>query len=79
MTKTFTENDAIKYVYNELKGAIKAEFEKALMYNAQMAEYVNELLIMKESINMASKEPSDKVIDAIMEYSKSFSLHVVQH
>jgi len=79
MTKTFTENDAVKYVYNELKGSIKAEFEKALMYNAVMAEYVNELLIMKESINRAKKEPSDKVIDAIMEYSKSFSLHVVQH
>ena len=79
MIKTFTENDAVKYVYNELKGAKKAAFERALMYNSRMAEYVNELLITKESIDLVAKEPSDKVIDAIMEYSKSFSLHVVQH
>ena len=79
MTKTFTENDAVKYVYNELKGSKKAEFEKALMYNALMAEYVNELLIMKATIDNIKKEPSDKVINSILEYSKSFSLHVVQH
>jgi len=76
MTKTYTENDVVKYVYNELKGSKKAEFEKALMYNTAMAEYVNELLIMKETIDRVKKEPSERVINNILEYSKSFSLHI---
>ncbi len=77
MTKTFTENDVVKYVYNELSDSTRAEFEKTLMYNAAMAEYVNEMIIMKETVDRVKKEPSDRVINNIMEYSKSFSLHVV--
>ncbi len=77
MTKTFTENDVVKYVYNELSDFKRAEFEKTLMYNAAMAEYVNEMIIMKETVDRVKKEPSDRVINNIMEYSKSFSLHVV--
>ncbi|MFL5731358.1 MAG: hypothetical protein ACJ75J_17855 [Cytophagaceae bacterium] len=77
MTKTFTRNDVIRYVYNELTKTEKKEIEQAMLVDPDLAEEFYELSTAKSSLNRIVKQPSDRVIDKILHYSKSLSLRTV--
>ena len=74
MTKTFTQNDVIRYVYHETSAKETKEIEKALLCDAKLEEIYKEVLSMKADLNKAKKVPSDKVINSILNYSKSLNL-----
>ena len=75
MTKTFTPIDAIRYVYGELTKTEESEFEDAMIMNASLRHEVKELKQLQGNLDMAALEPSQKVIDNILSYTKSFNLH----
>lgn len=75
MTKTFTQIDAIRYVYGEFNRTEEKEFEKTLMQDEALRNEVNELLYLQEKLDKATLTPSQKVIDNILSYAKSFNLH----
>ncbi|HEX8548084.1 MAG TPA: hypothetical protein VF691_14075 [Cytophagaceae bacterium] len=78
MTKIFTPNDVILYVYGEIKSPTeKIEIENALVMNSELADFFYEITSMKSSISKIVKEPSVKVIDKILNYSKSYNLQAV--
>ena len=74
MIKTFTQNDVIRYVYQETSERETREIRKALLCDAKLEEMYKEVLSMKADLNKAEKDPSDKVINNILNYSKSIDL-----
>ncbi len=74
MTKTFTQNDVIRYVYEETSERETKEIEKALLCDAKLEEMYKEIVSMKADLNKATKSPSDRVISNILNYSKSLNL-----
>jgi hypothetical protein len=77
MTKTFTRNDVIRYVYNELNTKEKKDIELAMLLDQDLAEEFYELSKAQRGLNRIVKEPSKRVIDNILNYSKSLSLRTV--
>jgi hypothetical protein len=77
MTKTFTRNDVIRYAYNELNTEEKQDIELAMLFDPNLADQFYEISSLKRSLNKIVKEPSQRVIDNILDYSKSLSLRTV--
>jgi len=74
MTKTFTQNDVVRYIYEETTEAENKEIEQALICDARLQEMYKELDAVKKRLDHSLKQPSDSVIESIMNYSKSLNL-----
>lgn len=75
MTKTFTQNDVIRYFYNEVTTQEKRDIENAFLWDNALVEYYQELVQIESDLNSIKKGPSDKTIENILNFSKSFSLY----
>ena len=75
MTKTFTRNDAIRYVYGEFSELEERQFECALLQDEMLRTEVQELMEVQVKLDKATMAPSQKVLDNILSYVKSFNLH----
>ncbi len=75
MTKTFTQNDVVRYLYDEIPAQEKARFEDALACNSELVDLFYELSAVKRSLDGAVRNPSDHIIENILDYSKSLNLH----
>lgn len=75
MIKIFTQDDVIRYVYNETSELENIELEKAMLCDAELQEIYKELMVTKQQLDQSTKEPSDRVIQNILNYSKSVNLH----
>ncbi len=75
MIKTFTQDELVRYIYKETTNEENIEIEKALLFDEQLADEYAELSDVVRSIDQSQKEPSDRVIDKILSYSRSYHLH----
>ena len=55
----------------------KKEIENALIWDSALAEYYQELVETEIALDKIRKEPSEKCIENILNYSRSFSLQSV--
>ena len=78
MTKTFTHNDVVRYIYNEIESDQKTEIENALICDPELLDLFHEFGTVKKQLDKAVKIPSNQVIKSILDYSKSFNLHSVR-
>jgi hypothetical protein len=74
MIKTSTQNELIQYVYNELADDAREQLEIALMHDNELADDCSDLLLIQRLLDGATKSPSDRSINNILNYSKSLSL-----
>ncbi|WP_347157098.1 hypothetical protein [Pontibacter chitinilyticus] len=74
MIKTSTQNELIRYVYDELADDARTQLESVLMQDLELAESCSELLEIQYLLESAVKTPSARAIDNILNYSKSLSL-----
>jgi hypothetical protein len=74
MTKTFTHNELIQYVYNELPFELREPLEKALQIDQMLAENCAELLASKRTLDRLSPKPGEACINNILMYSQNLSL-----
>jgi len=74
MTKTFTHNELIQYVYNELPAEQTTPLEKALKSDHSLAGTCAELLAAKRNLDKLRPEPSVSCINNILMYSRNFNL-----
>jgi hypothetical protein len=74
MIKTFTQDDLVLYVYDELPYEAKARLEQALMHDHELAVQCSELLLAKLDLDQAWYSPSPKVVNNILTYSRNLSL-----
>ncbi|MFQ3214583.1 MAG: hypothetical protein ACJAT1_000352 [Marivirga sp.] len=78
MTKTFTHDDLIRYVYNETTNEENHEIKEAIACDAVLMEQYGELRKLKAQLDGSMKTPSEKTINNILEYSKASNLHPVK-
>jgi hypothetical protein len=74
MTKTFTQDDVIRFVYDEMNEDESRELSKALLCDASLEKVYNELITMKAHLDAVEQSPSDKVTQRILNYSNSLNL-----
>lgn len=80
MIKTFTQDDLVRYIYQETTNEENIEIEQALLFDEALADEYATLSSIVSSVNTIQKEPSQKTIDSILNYSKSYptqNLHPV--
>ena len=77
MIKISTPNDVIRYVYNEVTSQEGEELKSLLLWDNDLADLIQELSEVKKCVSKINMEPSDRVINNILNYSKSFSLRTV--
>jgi len=78
MTKIFTHDDLIRYVYEETEPEENRLIEIALSEDMELLEQYHELLWLKKQMDGGMVDPSEKTIYAIMKYSKAVNLHPVK-
>ena len=74
MIKTFTHNELIQYVYNELPCELTIPLEKALQTDHLLAETCADLLASKRTLDRLRPEPTKACINNILRYSQNLSL-----
>lgn len=70
MIKTFTQDDLIRFLYNECEEAESREIKKALICDSELLEIFKELSAVKHQVEQARFEPSDETVQKIMEYAR---------
>lgn len=77
MIKTFTQNDLVRYIYKETTPEESSEIEIAMLFDEQLAAAYSDLSGVVNNLDNSMKAPSEKTVDAILSYSKSYHLHSV--
>jgi len=75
MIKTFTQNDIVRYVYHETTEQENEEIAQALLCDDQLLETYHELSFVSSNLNDVTKEPSERAIENIMAYVRSYEYH----
>ena len=79
MIKTFTQNDLIRFIYKETSHGETKEIRKALLFDSELLEKFKELKECIRKLNSIEEVPSQKIVNNILEYSKTLNLHSVKH
>ncbi len=74
MIKTFTQNDVIRFVYDEVSTEERSQMEELLIVDTAFQKLYKSYTTTKGQIKKATLEPSENVINRILIYSKSLSL-----
>jgi len=78
MTKTFTRNDLIRYIYHETTEVEKKEIEQELLFNNKLFEKYKDLAEVRMELDTFELSPSEKAVNKILSFSKSLNLHSVR-
>ena len=65
MSKTSTNNDIIKYIYNELEETKKTKLNFKILTDSLINDEVSSYLEVKEELDRCFENPSERVIDKI--------------
>jgi hypothetical protein len=77
MIKTFTHDDLVRYLYKETSEEENREIANALLCDTDLLDLYKQLTAIMKELNYIIKNPSNRVIDNVLQYSKSFDLHSV--
>jgi predicted ABC-class ATPase len=69
MTKIYTENDLLLYLYKELTNKEVIEIENALQQQPYLREKLSEMSAAVAMIAAIETEPSQTSIDMVLEYA----------
>ncbi len=71
MTKTFTPNDVLRYLYKETSPVEKKQLEEAMLVHADLRDQYLQLTSIKEQLDQVQETPRKDTIQTILEYAKS--------
>ena len=77
MTKTFTQDDIIRFIYDETDLQETREIENALLCDGELLDTYNKFLEVKNRLDQTLNAPPERAIEKILDYSKSFNLHPI--
>jgi hypothetical protein len=77
MTKSFTQNDLIRYLYQEMTEPENEAFVKVLQDNPDLMQDYIETLSILENLNNLQLAPSEKIVNAIKKMAQSTGLEKV--
>ena len=70
MTKTFTQNDLIRYIYHETTEKETKEINKALICDSELQEQYKELMATKVQLDHSRLQPKAATIQNILGYAR---------
>jgi len=74
MTKTFTYDDVIRYLYTETTQVENDLIVEALALDDDLMNFYLESLEIKEQMNKIVRMPSDRSVQKIIHFSREYSL-----
>ena len=77
MTKPFTPNDLVRYIYQEMPEVEQELLMQALQSDGPLMQEYVEMLSTIEQLDQVRLQPSDKVVKAIKEMAHSTGLQKV--
>lgn len=75
MIKTSTPNDVLRLLYNEASEEEKQALASSLLFDEVLDETYENFKELLEQLDLVGMNPSQKTVDAILTYSKSYPLH----
>ena len=72
MTKTFTHDDVVRYVYEETSAEENLLIEDALMSEPDLMTFFLEALELRAMLNRIERQPRDRTVQAILDYSQNY-------
>ena len=78
MTKAFTQNDILRYLYNETSECEKVDIEKELLINLELREFYNDVRDLISEISSLEIKAPDRAVNNILEFSRLQSLQFHQ-
>lgn len=72
MIKTFTENDLVRFLYDEVSNEERAEIRESLLTDIQLQNKINELRRVMESLDAFVMKAPKEVVSRILYASKNF-------
>lgn len=75
MTKTFTQNDLIRFIYRETSEEETKAINKALLCNSDLQAQYNELSMLHKQLDRAKLEPAAASIQNILNYAHGLQEH----
>ena len=70
MIKTFTQDDVIRYVYEETSPEENLLIEDALMTEPDLMTFFLEALELRALMNRIERQPRKSTVQSILDYSK---------
>jgi len=70
MTKTFTQDDLIRFLYHETSEEETKEINKALLCDNELLEQYKELNATSKQLNTIKLQPSQASIQNILNYAR---------
>ena len=74
MTKTFTQSDLIRFIYQETTEEEGQEISRGLASDPALNRQYRELLLSTKKLDKAMLEPSKDTVDKIMGHARSQSV-----
>ncbi len=69
MTKTFTQDDVIRYVYEETSEEENLLLEEALMVEPTLMGFFLDTLELRSLMNKIERQPRPSTVESILSYS----------
>lgn len=79
MNKVFTQEDLLKYVYNECSETEKFIIEEALVFDTELKSELEEIRNTVDILEMPKLEPKRSTIDNVLNFSKSYSVRETKY
>ncbi|TDB63616.1 hypothetical protein [Arundinibacter roseus] len=73
MTKTFTYDDVVRYLYAETSPQENDDIVEALASDAEMLAFYLDSLELQAQMDRIVRTPSEKVTEKIFSYSRQFT------
>lgn len=73
MIKTFTQDDVLRYVYEETSAEENLVVEEGLMAESDLMTFFLEALEFRALMNRIERKPREASIDRVLDYSRNYS------
>jgi hypothetical protein len=71
-TCTSTQNEIIRYIYNETSSSENVIIESSLIYDNDLLDFYLDCLELKEEMNQINLSPKLSTVQNILNFSKNF-------
>ncbi len=73
MIKTFTKNDLVRFLYDELTAQESKELEQLLITDSELRSELEEIKAVQKGLDQVTYSPSKKSVDKILEFSRQYT------
>ena len=77
MTKTYTQDDVLRYIYRETTEEESLAIKNTLLFDQDLMDFYKEITSLAQQIRNISVEPSAQSVKAIIDYAQINSLQSI--